>query len=152
MWEITHVSKKWALLSGECERGCCPHNLFPLSSALLFGCQVVSDSLWPHGLQHTRLLCPLLPLGVCSNSCPLSWWCYLIISSSATPFSFCLQSFPASRSFPMTWLFALGDQNTGASASAISPSNEYSGLISFNTDWFDLLAVCKDFCCMTLPQ
>ena len=152
MWEITHVSKKWALLSGECERGCCPHNLFPLSSALLFGCQVVSDSLWPHRLQHTRLLCPLLPLGVCSNSCPLSWWCYLIISSSATPFSFCLQSFPASRSFPMTWLFALGDQNTGASASAISPSNEYSGLISFNTDWFDLLAVCKDFCCMTLPQ
>ena len=152
MWEITHVSKKWALLSGECERGCCPHNLFPLSSALLFGCQVVSDSLWPHGLQHTRLLCPLLPLRVCSNSCPLSWWCYLIISSSATPFSFCLQSFPASRSFPMTWLFALGDQNTGASASAISPSNEYSGLISFNTDWFDLLAVCKDFCCMTLPQ
>ena len=152
MWEITHVSKKWALLSGECERGCCPHNLFPLSSALLFGCQVVSDSLWPHGLQHTSLLCPLLPLGVCSNSCPLSWWCYLIISSSATPFSFCLQSFPASRSFPMTWLFALGDQNTGASASAISPSNEYSGLISFNTDWFDLLAVCKDFCCMTLPQ
>ena len=55
---------------------------------------------------------------VCSNACPLSWWCHPTISSSVTPFSFCLQSFPASGSFPMSWLFALGSQSIGASASA----------------------------------
>ena len=58
---------------------------------------VLSNSLQPHGLQRTRLPCPPLPSpGACSNSCPLSWWCYLTISSSVVPFSFCLQSFPAS--------------------------------------------------------
>ena len=62
---------------------------------------VVSDSLWPRGLKH-RLLCPSLFPGICSNSCPLSWWCYLTISSSAAPFSFCLQSFSASGSCPMS--------------------------------------------------
>ena len=58
--------------------------------------------LGPHGLQHMRLPCPSLSPGVCSNSCPLSRWCYLTISSSAAPFSFCLQSFPAPGSFPMS--------------------------------------------------
>ena len=58
----------------------------------LFSCLVVSDSLRPHGLQHAKLLCPPLSLGVCSNSCPLSQRCYLTVSSSAAPFSFCLQS------------------------------------------------------------
>ena len=58
--------------------------------------------LGPHGLQHTRLPCPSLSPGVCSNWCPLSQWCYLTISSSAVPFSFCLQSFPAPGSFPMS--------------------------------------------------
>ena len=62
----------------------------------------MSDSLWPHGLQHTSLLCPPLSPRVCSNSCPLSQWCYLTISCSAAPFSFCLHSFPASGSFPMS--------------------------------------------------
>ena len=60
-----------------------------------------------HGLQHTRRPCPSLSPRVCSNSCPLSWWCCLTISSSAAPFSFRLQSFPASGSLPMSWLFAL---------------------------------------------
>ena len=91
-----------------------------------------------HGLQHTRLPCPLLFPGVCSNSCPLSHWCYLTISSSANPFSFYLQSFLASGSFPMSRLFASSGQSWSFS---ISPSNEYSGLISFRIDWFDLLAV-----------
>ena len=68
-----------------------------------------------HGLQHIRLLCPPLSPGLCSNSCPLSHWCYLTISSSATPFSFCLQSFPASESFPMSWLLASGGASTSAS-------------------------------------
>ena len=84
---------------------------------LLFSCSVVSDSLWPHGLQHARLLSPWLSPGVCPNSSPLSWWCYLIISSSAVPFTSCLQSFQASGSFPMSRLFTSG-QSIGASASA----------------------------------
>ena len=78
---------------------------------LLFSCLVLSDSLKPHGLQHNRLLCPLLSSGVCSNSCPMSRWCYLAISSSATPFSFCLQSFQAAGSFPTSQLFASGGQS-----------------------------------------
>ena len=72
----------------------------------------------PHGPQHSRLLCPPLSPGVCSNSCPLSQRCYLTISSSTVPFSFYLQSFPASGSYPMSWLFASGGQSVGASASA----------------------------------
>ena len=84
----------------------------------------MSDSLWPHELQHTRLLCPPLSPKVCSTSCPLSWWCYLIVSSSASLFSFCLQSFPASGSFPMSQLFTSGVQRLGASASAsVLPMN-----------------------------
>ena len=98
----------------------------------------MSDSLWPHGLQHTRLPCPSPSPGACSNSCPFSWWCHPTISSSVVPFSSCLQSFPASGSFPMSWFFASGGQSIGVSASIISPSNEYSGLISFRIDWFDL--------------
>ena len=94
------------------------------SMPFLFSHSVVSNSLWHHGLQHARLPCPSLSLGVCSNSCPLSWWCYLTISSSAIPFSFYLQSFPASRSFPMSQLFTWGGQSTGASASAsVLPKN-----------------------------
>ena len=74
---------------------------------LLFSRQVVSNSLQPHGLQHVRLPCPSLSPGVCSSSCPFSQWCYLTISSSAAPFSFCLQSFPTSESFPISWLLEL---------------------------------------------
>ena len=77
-------------------------------------CQILQ----PHGLQHTRLPCPSLSPRVCSNSCPLSQWCYLAISSSVVPFSSCLQSLPASESFPMSQLFAWGGQSTGVSASA----------------------------------
>ena len=76
-------------------------------------------TLWPHGLQHTRLLCTPLSPGVRSNSCPLSRWCCLTISSSATLFSFCLQSFAASGSFPVSQLFPSGGQSMGVSASAM---------------------------------
>ena len=86
---------------------------------LLFSHQVVSSSLHPHGLQHTRLPSPSLMPGVGSNLCALSWWCFLTIWSSTTPFSFCLQSFPASGSFPVSGPFASGGQNIGAS---VSPS------------------------------
>ena len=87
--------------------------------------------LWPHGLQHSGFPCFPLSSGVCSNSCPLSWWCYLTISSSVSPFSFCLQSFPASGSFPVSQLFASGGQSIGASASASVLSVNIQG-------WFPL--------------
>ena len=77
------------------------------------------NSLRPHGLQHAKLLCPPLSFRVCSNSYPLHQWCYLLISSSASPFSFCLQSFPESQSFPMNQFFPLGGQSIGDSASPI---------------------------------
>ena len=85
---------------------------------LLFSHSVMSDSLRPHGLQYIRLPCPSPSPGACSDSCPLSQRCYLTISSSASPFSFCLPSFPASRSFLMSQLFESGGQSTGVSASA----------------------------------
>ena len=74
---------------------------------------VMSDSLWPHGLQQARLPCPSPSLGACSNSCPLSWWCHPTISSSVVPFSSHLQSFPASGSFQMSQFFTSGGQNIG---------------------------------------
>ena len=99
----------------------------------------MSHSLWPHGLWHTRLLSPSLSPRICSDSCPFSQWCCLTNLSSAAPFSFCLQSFPASRSFQMSWLFTLGSQSIAASATVFF--SEYSGLISFKIDWLDLFAV-----------
>ena len=73
-----------------------------------FSRSVVSDSLWPHGLQHTRLPCPSPTPRVYSNSCPLSWWCHPTISSSVIPVSSHLQSFPASGSFQMSQFFTSG--------------------------------------------
>ena len=103
---------------------------------------VMSNSLWPHGLQHARPLCPLPSPRACSNSCPLSRWCHPTISSSVTLFSSCLQSFPALGSFPMIRLFAAEYWPKYWSFSfSINPSNEYSGLISFRIDSFDFLAV-----------
>ena len=78
----------------------------------------MSNSLQPHGLQHPRLPCLSLSPRVCSDSYPLSRWCYLTISYFAVLFSFCLESYPSSGSFPMSWLFALGGQRIGTSASA----------------------------------
>ena len=86
---------------------------------LLFSHSITSNSLWPHGLQHTRLPCPSLSSGIYSNSCPLSHWCHTTLSSSIVPFSSCPQSFPASGSFPMSHRFASGGQSIGASASDV---------------------------------
>ena len=85
-------------------------------SSVQFSSSVVFDSLWPHGLQHTRLPCP--SPGACSSSFPPTRWCHPTISSSAVPFSSCLQSFLASGSFPVSQFFTSGGQNIGASASA----------------------------------
>ena len=100
----------------------------------------LTQSLWPHGLQHARLPCPSPTSIACSHSCPSSWWYHPTISSSVVPFFSRLQSFSASGPFlesvlcirwPNYWSFSFN----------IIPSNEYSGLISFRIDWFDLLAV-----------
>ena len=90
----------------------------PSRSSIQFSHSVVSDSLQPHGLQHTRPPCPSPTPRVYSNSCPLSQWCHPTIWSSAIPFSSRLQSFRASGSFQMSQFFALGGQSIGASASA----------------------------------
>ena len=100
-------------------------------SLVQFSRSVMSDSLWPHGLQHTRPPCSSPTPGVYSNSCPLNLWCHPTISSSVVPFSSCLQSFPASGSFPMSQFFTSGGQNIGVSASA-------SVLPIYIQDWFPL--------------
>ena len=113
------------------------HSFYSISS-VQFSHSVVSDSLQPHGLQHARLPCPSPTPGACLNSCLSSRWCHPTIPSSVVPFLSCLQSFPASGPFPMSQFFASGSQSFSFN---ISPSNEYSGLITFRMDWLDLLAV-----------
>ena len=88
-------------------------------SIVQFSHSVVSNSLWPHGLQHIRLPCPSPTPRVYSNSCPLSWWCHPTISSSVVPFFSCLQSFPASGSFTMSQFFASSGQSAETSASVL---------------------------------
>ena len=100
-------------------------------STVQFSCSVMSDSLWPHELQHARPSRPSPIPRVYSNSCPLSQWCNSTISSSVIPFSSCLQSFPASGSFQMSQFFASGGQRIGVSTSAsVLPMNIQ--------DWFPL--------------
>jgi len=102
---------------------------------LLFSPSVMSDSLQPRGLQHSRPPSPSPSPGACSNSCPLSQWCHPTISSSVIPFSSYLQSFPASETFLMSWIFALGGQSIGASVSlSVLPINIQ--------DWFPLGLTC----------
>ena len=105
-----------------------------------FSHSLVFDSLWPHGLQHTRLPGPLLSPGAYSNSCPWSGWCHPAISASVTLFSSCPQSFPATGSFSASWLFASGGQSIGASVQ--HQSFQWIFRVNFSRiDWFDLFAV-----------
>ena len=108
------------------------------SNIFLFNCSVVSNSLWPRGLQHTRLLCPSLSPGVCENSCPLSQWYYQTIPSSVTPCSSCLQSFPASGSFLLSQFFTSGGKRIRTSASVL-PMN-VQGWFPFGLTGFILLS------------
>ena len=101
----------------------------------------MSNCLRPHGLQHARPPCLSPTPGAYSNSCPSHRSCHPTISSSVIPFSSHLQSFPASGSFPMSWFFTSGGQSIWSFSFSISPSSEYSGLISFWMDWLDLFAV-----------
>ena len=113
-----------------------PHITFGYCvSSVQFSHSVVSNCLWPYGLEHARLPWPSPTPGACSNSCPSSWWCHATVSSSVVLFSSCLQSFPASRSFPLSQFFASGGQRIGASASAsVLPMNIQ--------DWFPNLRLC----------
>ena len=105
----------------------------------------MSNSLWHHGLQHTRFPCPSLSPGVCSNSSPLSQWCHLTISSSVAPFSFCFQPFPASGSFPLSQLFVWGGQSIGALASAsILPMNTQGWFPLGLTGWISLISLLSE--------
>ena len=108
-----------------------PKLIAMLGSSVQFSRSVVSNSLRPHGLQHARLPCPSPTPRAWSNSCPLSQWCHPTSSSSVVPFPSCLQSFPASGSFPMSQFFTSGGQSIGASVSAsVLPMNIQ--------DWFPL--------------
>ena len=106
-----------------------------------FSCSIMSDSLWPHELQHARPPCPSPTPGVHSNSQPSGWWCHPDISFSVVPFSSCPQPLPASGSFTMSQLFAWGGQSTGVSASSsFLPKNtqdwsplEWTGWISLQS-------------------
>ena len=120
-----------------------PFCVYGLEDLILFTCanypsqsvQSLSHfQLWLHGLQHARLLFPSPTPGVYSNSCPSTWWGHPTILSSVVPFS-CLQSFPASGSFPVNWLFVSGGQSIGVSAS--------ESVLPMNTqDWFSLGSAC----------
>ena len=117
----------------------CSECLYASFSSVQFSHSVMSDSLWPHALQHGRPSCPSPTPGVYSNSCPLSWWCQSTIYSSVIPFSsqhiFQQQVFSNESvlhvRWPKYWSFSF----------SISPSNEHPGLISFRMDWLDLFAV-----------
>jgi len=104
-----------------------------------FSCSIVSDSLQPHGLQHTRLPCQSPTPRACSNSCLLSQWCHPTILCH--PLSFLPSIFPSIQVFSNESVLCIRWPKYWSFSFSISPSNEYSGLISFRIDWFDLLAV-----------
>ena len=120
-----------------------PGELWACLCSIHFSCSVVYDCLWAHGLQQIRPSCPSPTPAVYWNSCPLSRWYHLTVSSSVLPFSSRFQSSQTSGSFQMSQLFTSVGQSIGVSAFSfnLSPSNEYSWLISFRMDWLDLLAV-----------
>ena len=108
--------------------------------SIQFSWSIMSDSLWPHGLQHARPPCPSPTPGACSNSCPSSQWCYRTISSSVVPFSSPPSIFPSIRVFSKESVLRIGWPKYW-SFSISAPMNMKSGLISFRMDWLDLLAV-----------
>ena len=135
----TYINNQQKLNSATISSVCDSH--YVLYLRVQFSRSVVSDSLRPHELQHARSPYPTPTPGVHSNSCPSSRWCHPAISSSVIPFSSCPQSLPASESFPMSQLFAWGDQSIGVSALApVLPKNiqdwsplEWTGWISLQS-------------------
>ena len=123
-WDTTLIEQQKQHLYSPCHiytKQCCVYVcvcLFLIAVLLLFSLSVMSSSFWPHGLKHARVPCPSLSPRAGSNSCASSRWCHPTVSSSVVPFSSCLPFFPASGSFPMSWLFASGEQHTGTSSLA----------------------------------
>ena len=126
LWKHPFMCKLWTLVISykqhcpQTVKGFTSQNRAASSLLSQFNRLIVSDVLRPHGLQHARLPCPSPTTGASSNSCPLSWWYHPTISSPVIPFSSCLQSFPASGSFPRSKFFTSGGQSIGASASIFS--------------------------------
>ena len=117
------------------------NHLYLLYRSVQFSCSLVSNPLWPHGLQHARLPCPSPTPGAYPNSCPLNWWCHPTNSSSVVPFSSCLQSFPSSGSFPRSQFFTSGGQSIRVSASTSAlPMNIQDWSPLGWTDWISLLS------------
>ena len=124
-------------------------------TSLLFSHSVMSNFLWPHGLQHARLLCPSPSPRACSNSCSSSQWWLPTISSSVIPFFSCLQSFPVTESLPMSQFFTSGGQNIGISASAtVLPKNIQDWFPLGWTGWISLLSkgLSRVFCNTTFQK
>ena len=149
-WETVEIVRDFTFLGSKITAcGDCNHEIKrrlllgrkAMTNLVQFSCSVMSDSLRPHGLQHARLSCLSPTPGAYSNSCPSSRWCHPTISSTVVPFSSCLQSFPASESFPMSQLFAWDGQSIGVSALAsFLPKNtqgwsplEWTGWISLQS-------------------
>ena len=130
--ELVMNREAWpAVVHGFAKRQTWPKQLIMHTCTVQFSHSVMSNSLWPHGLQHARPPCPSPTPGVYSHSCPLSWWCHPTNSSSVIPFSSCLQSFPATGFFQMSQFFASGGQSIGVSAlTSVLPINI--------RDWFPL--------------
>ena len=113
--------------------------ILPSISSVQFSWSIVSDYLWPHGLQHARPPCPSPTPGVYSKSCPLSQWCHPTISSSVIPFFSCLQSFPGSETFQKSQFFASGGQSIGVSTStSVFPMNTQDWSPLGWTGWISL--------------
>ena len=108
---------------------------------ILFNCSVVSDPLQPNEPKHARFPCPSLSPRVCSHSCSFSWWCHPTISSSVTPLLLLPSIFPSSRILSNEFALHIRWPNYWSFNCSINPSNEFSGLISFMIDWYDLFAV-----------
>ena len=129
IWRMTWVSppwRVWSMWNVDVKQGKKEGRIL---QPVHFSHSAVFGSLWPHGLQHSRLPCPSATPRSCSNSFPLSWWCHPTISSSVIPFPSCLQSFPVSESFPLNQFLASGGRSTGASASVLPVNIQ---------DWFPL--------------
>ena len=107
----------------------------PGQSSVQISRSVVSDSLWPHGLQHSRLPCPSPTPRACSNSCPSSWWCHPTISSSVVPFSSCLQSTPASRCFPVSMAPSIRIRPSFPNSHSLPSGSFHQPLILMWTEW-----------------
>ena len=138
---LSDAGKDWRQKKRAAEDEMVREHHLSMDTLLLYSHSVVSDVLWPHGLQHSRLPCPSLRPGVCSNSCPWSQWCHPTISSSVARFSSYPQSFPVLGSFPMSWLFASGGQSTGTLTSAsVLPLNIQGWFPLGLTDLISLLS------------